>query len=87
MSRSPSQLTASSSRSSAVTAAVPMTTQCTPMPAMNARDFGARMPPPYWTGISSALTMFSTMAKLVSSPLRAASRSMTCSASAPWSCQ
>ena len=70
-----------------MTAAVPMTTQCTPMPAMNASDLGVRMPPPYCTGMSSALTMSSTILKLVRSPVRAASRSTTCSASAPWLCQ
>ena len=70
-----------------MTAAVPMTTQCTPTPAMKARAFWLRTPPPYWTGMSSAFTMRSTIGKLVSSPVRAASRSITCSASAPWSCQ
>ncbi len=39
--RSPSHLRESSSRSSAVTAAVPMTTQWTPMPATRARFVGA----------------------------------------------
>ena len=47
-----------------MTAAVPMTTQCTPTPAMSARAFWLRMPPPYCTGMSSALTMRSTIGEV-----------------------
>ena len=47
-----------------MTAAVPITTQCTPMPAMSASAFWLRTPPPYWTGMSSALTMRSTIGEV-----------------------
>ncbi len=46
-----------------------------------------RSPPPYWTGSPSSPAIRLRWSRLTGSPLRAPSRSTTCSASAPASAQ
>ena len=64
-------------------AAVPITTLATPASSSASAENSSRTPPPDWTGTAMAAAMEATISRLTAIPVRAASRSTTCTHGAP----